>query len=93
MALRRLSTLWFVFCIGCGGEVIFIDCEEIVLTTADGEVDACDLQACEAAFGDGCTAPCMVLQSLPQQYVDDDGVAWDAFDFCPDWGVDTGGDG
>jgi len=62
-------------------------------TTADGEVDECDLQACEAAFGDGCRRQCIVYQSRPPTYVGEDGEEWNVFDFCPDWGADTGGDG
>ncbi|NOY28442.1 MAG: hypothetical protein GXP62_21505 [Oligoflexia bacterium] len=63
------------------------------MTTADGEIDDCDLQACQAAFGDGCTEPCAIEDSLPPRYISDDGTAWDVYDFCPDWGTDTGGKG
>lgn len=92
MKQRLLVSLLLTFCLGCGDELTFPDCEELVMTTADGELDECDLQACEAAFGDGCTE-CVVLQSFAQQYVDDDGERWDVFDFCPNWSMDTGLDG
>jgi len=92
--MTRYSLLALCLCLitACEDTVTFPDCEDLVLTTANGEPDPCDLQACEAAFGDGCHI-CMVNQSLPQQYVDDDGTAWDLFEFCPDWRADTGSEG
>ena len=92
--MTRTSLLAICLCLAtaCEDTVTFKDCETIVMTTATGEPDPCDLQACEAAFGDGCHTH-SINQSLPPQYVCDDGEAWDVFDFCPDWGTDTGGEG
>lgn len=60
------------------------DCEDIAITNADGEVDACDLQACEAC-ADACGEPCAVLESYPPQYACEDGSTFTASDECPDW--------
>ena len=65
------------------------DCLPVVMTTASGEIDDCDLQACEAAYS-GCTEAPMVLESYPPQYVCGDQGPYDVYDFCPDWGADTG---
>ncbi len=91
MTDRFAIALFVALGAGCGATISFPDCEDEAMRTASGAIDECDLQACEAAFGDGCTL-CMVNQSLPPQYVDDDGKAWTVYDFCPDWGMDTGGE-
>jgi hypothetical protein len=85
------QALCLALCCGCGDKVTFPDCEALVMTTPSGDIDECDLLACEAAFGDGCIEPCVVNQPMPPQYIDDDGRAWTVYDFCPDWGLDTGG--
>jgi len=86
MSRHALHLLVLPLALGCAAvaELTFPDCTEEAIQTADGDPDPCDLQACEAAFGEGCTS-CAVNQSYPPQYVADDGTTYDLYAFCPDW--------
>jgi hypothetical protein len=93
MTRRPPLTLCLALCVGCGDEGGPIDCESVVMTTPDGTIDDCDLQACKAACGDDCTETCEILESFPPQYRCGDEGPFSVYDFCPDWEPpDTGGE-
>ena len=60
------------------------DCEALAIRDADGNVDPCDLQACEACDA-VCDDHCLVLDSFPPQYACDGEGTFSAPDECPDW--------
>ncbi len=70
---------------GCvlGTPPVESDCEEMAIHEPDGDVDDCDLAACEACF-DACGDACAVLESFPPQYACEEG-SWSVYDACPDW--------
>jgi len=76
----RLSVFWA----GCGLVPADSDCEALAMRDADGNVDPCDLQACEAC-DDVCDEHCVVLESFPPQYACDGEGTFTVYDECPDW--------
>lgn len=81
-----IAVLFLPLLVSCGGELNYPDCEEVAMRSADGSIDDCDLQACEAAFSEGCV-DCFVFTIRPPIYSADD-VAFDVYDVCPDWSAD-----
>lgn len=69
---------------GCVFEPADSGCEDLAIHDADGNVDDCDLAACEAC-AEACGAPCAILESFPPQYSCDAGGSWTVYDECPDW--------
>lgn len=85
-ALTLLAATWLP---ACGEDTDALDCEEVAIRTAEGEVDECDLQACQACE-EACEVGCLILESYPPQYSCEGEGTWDVYDFCPDWSMDTG---
>ena len=59
-------------------------CQKEALHTEDGEVDKCDLQACDACFAE-CGANCVIMESYPPRYACSDKHSYVLYDFCEDW--------
>lgn len=68
-------------CPNCGTP---IDCSDVAIHDGSGQVDACDVEACETCV-DACGIDCAVLESYPPQYSCGGGASWTVYDTCPDW--------
>lgn len=82
-------SLLFVALTGCsfGGAPLRqdpLDCEAVAIRDAAGDLDPCDVAACEAC-NDVCDEGCMVLESYPPQYACAGHDSFTVYDECPDW--------
>ncbi len=84
------------FLLACAGHVSdpslsdgVLNCDNSAIRTDDGEVDSFDLQACQACV-DFCGEECAVQESYPPQYSCPGIGSYTVYDFCPEWGGDSG---
>lgn len=61
-----------------------LSCDKAALHTEDGDVDKCDLQACEACFAE-CGADCVIMEAYPPRYACSEKHAYSLYDFCEGW--------
>lgn len=60
-----------------------LSCRQVAQRDDQGQLDACDLGACETCVG-ACGEDCRVEGDHPPRYTCP-GTSWDALDVCPDW--------